>query len=175
MWRRQLNSKNLVITIYRGLEKVSDGTDTQVESQMNDKFRVKMIQRELYSRRNPSWKEDLEIKKENTVAIWTILVTIVIQYILEQSSSKWAVDKLSCTNLVHFCLIVLETHYNCYPIHLSLVFLPTLYKFIVLGSLGQWSQTESTQISSCAIIFPLYIIFFLSFSFYKFKNFMFSM
>ena len=153
MWRRHLNSKTLVITTYRGSEEVSDGTNTQVESQMNDKCRVKMIQRELYSRRNPSWKGDPEIKRENTVTIWTILVTIVIQYTLEQSPSKWAVDKLSCTNLVHFCLIVLETYYNCYPIHLSLVLLPTLYKFIVLGSLGQWSQIESTQISSCVIIF----------------------
>ena len=153
MWRRYLNSKTLVITTYRGSEEVSDRIDTQVESQMNDKCRVKMIQRELYSRRNPSWKGDPEIKRENTVTIWTILVTIVIQYTLEQSSSKWAVNKLSCTNLVHFCLIVLETHYNYYPIHLSPVLLPTLYKFIVLDSLSQWSQTESTQISSCVIIF----------------------
>ena len=69
MWRRHLNSKTLVITTYRGSEEVSDGTNTQVESQMNDKCRVKMIQRELYSRRNPSWKGDPKIKRENTVAI----------------------------------------------------------------------------------------------------------
>ena len=69
MWRRYLNSKTLVITTYRGSEEVSDRIDTQVESQMNDKCRVKMIQRELYSMRNPSWKGDPEIKRENTVTI----------------------------------------------------------------------------------------------------------
>ena len=69
MWRRYLNSKTLIITTYRGSEEVSDRIDTQVESQMNDKCRVKMIQRELYSRRNPSWKGDPEIKRENTVTI----------------------------------------------------------------------------------------------------------
>ena len=71
--------------------------------------------------------------RESVVAISTTPVTIVIQYILDKSSSDCAKDKLSCANMVHFCLIVLETYYNQYPIHLILVFLPTLYKFIVLG------------------------------------------
>ena len=53
MWRRHLNSKILVITTHRGSEEVSDGIDTQVESQMNNKCRVKMIQRELYNVKNP--------------------------------------------------------------------------------------------------------------------------
>ena len=43
MWRRHLNSDTLVITTYKELEEVVDGTDTQVKSQMNDKCRVKMI------------------------------------------------------------------------------------------------------------------------------------
>ena len=53
--------------------------------------------------------------KESTVAISTTPVTILIQYLLEQSSLDCAEDKLSCTNLVHFHLIVMKTHFNCYP------------------------------------------------------------
>ena len=43
MWRKHLNSETLVITAHKDLEEVSDGTNTQVKSQMNDKCRVKMI------------------------------------------------------------------------------------------------------------------------------------
>ena len=53
MWKRHLNSETLVITTHREPEKVSDGIDTQVNSHMNDKCRVKMIQRELYNVKNP--------------------------------------------------------------------------------------------------------------------------
>ena len=53
MWRRYLNSETLVITTHRELEEVSDGTDTKVKSQMNNKCRVKIIQRELYNLKNP--------------------------------------------------------------------------------------------------------------------------
>ena len=52
MWRRHLNSETLVITIHREPEELSDGTDTQVKSQMNDQCRVKMIQKELYNVKN---------------------------------------------------------------------------------------------------------------------------
>ena len=45
MWKRHLNSETLVITTHREPEEVSDRTDTQVKSQINDKCRVKMIQR----------------------------------------------------------------------------------------------------------------------------------
>ena len=48
-----MNSETLIITTHRGLDEVFDGTDTQVESQMNNKCRVKMIQRELYNVKNP--------------------------------------------------------------------------------------------------------------------------
>ena len=53
MWKRHLNSETLVITTHREPEEVSDGTNTQVKSQINDKCRVKMIQRELYNVKNP--------------------------------------------------------------------------------------------------------------------------
>ena len=43
MWRKHLNSDTLVTITHKEPEKVADGTDTQVKSQMNDKCRVKMI------------------------------------------------------------------------------------------------------------------------------------
>ena len=48
----------LVITTHREPEEVFDGTDTQVKSQMNDKCKVKMIQKELYNVNNHLWKGD---------------------------------------------------------------------------------------------------------------------
>ena len=58
MWKRHLNSETLVITTHREPEEVSDGTNTQVKYQMNDKCMVKMIQRELYNVKNPLSKWD---------------------------------------------------------------------------------------------------------------------
>ena len=58
MWRRHLNSEILVITTHKEPEEVSNRTDTQVKSQINDKCRVKMIQRELYNVKNPLSKGD---------------------------------------------------------------------------------------------------------------------
>ena len=49
MWRKHLNSETLVITTHRESKEVFDETDTQVKSQMNDKCKFKMIQRELYN------------------------------------------------------------------------------------------------------------------------------
>ena len=53
MWRRHLNSEILVTTTHRKPGEVSDGTGTQVISQTIDKYRVKMIQKELYNVKNP--------------------------------------------------------------------------------------------------------------------------
>ena len=52
MWRRPLKSAVLVTTTYRKPKRMSDGTDTQVRSQMINKFKVKMVQRELYNVRD---------------------------------------------------------------------------------------------------------------------------
>ena len=43
MWRRHLNSETLVTTTNKEPKEVSDGIDTQVKSQMNDKCKVKII------------------------------------------------------------------------------------------------------------------------------------
>ena len=53
MWRRLLNSAALVTTTHRKPKKVSDGTDTQVRTQMINKCRIKMVQRELYNVKDP--------------------------------------------------------------------------------------------------------------------------
>ena len=52
MWRRHLNSEILVTTTHRKLGEVSDGIGAQVKSQMINKCKVKMIQRELYNVNN---------------------------------------------------------------------------------------------------------------------------
>ena len=43
MWRRLLNSAALAIMTHRKSKRVSNGTDTQVRSQMINKCRVKMV------------------------------------------------------------------------------------------------------------------------------------
>ena len=53
MWRRPLNCATLAITTHKKSKKVSDGTSTQVKAQMINKYRMKMIQRELYNIRDP--------------------------------------------------------------------------------------------------------------------------
>ena len=50
---RLLNSAVLATTTHRKPERVSDGTDTQVRTQMINKCRIKMAQRKLYNVRNP--------------------------------------------------------------------------------------------------------------------------
>ena len=76
---------------------------------MINKWKAKIVQRGLYNRRNPQWREDPGINREGTVAISRTLVTILIQYLLEQSSSDCAENKLSLMNSIHLCLIVMNT------------------------------------------------------------------
>ena len=64
MWRRPLNSAVLATITHRRPEKVSDGTNTQVVAQMINKFRIKMVQEELYNVRDAPWIGDRKITKE---------------------------------------------------------------------------------------------------------------
>ena len=68
MWKRPLNSIALATTTHRKPKRVSDGTNTQVRAQMTNKYRIKMVQRELYNIRDPPWGGDRK-KKRNTVTI----------------------------------------------------------------------------------------------------------
>ena len=52
MWRRPLNGAVLTTTIHRKPKKVSGGTSTQVIAQMINKWRIKMINAELYNVRD---------------------------------------------------------------------------------------------------------------------------
>ena len=48
-----MNSETLATTTHRKPGEMSDGISTRVISQMIDKYRVKMIQMELYNVKNP--------------------------------------------------------------------------------------------------------------------------
>ena len=76
---------------------------------MINKWKAKIIQRGLYNRKNPPWRGDPGINRESTVAISRTPVTILIQYLLEQSSSNCVENKLSLINSIHLCLIVMNT------------------------------------------------------------------
>ena len=62
MWKNPLNSVVLVAPTHRGSVRVSDGTSTQVVAWMIDKWRVKIIQKEIYNVGDPCGMEDQEIK-----------------------------------------------------------------------------------------------------------------
>ena len=64
IWKRPLNSDALATTTHRKLNRVSDGTNTQVVTQMINKCRIKIVQKELYNVRNPSWMKDRERERE---------------------------------------------------------------------------------------------------------------
>ena len=53
MWRRPLNSAALAILTHRGLERMFDAISTQVVAWMINKWRAKIIERELYNVRDP--------------------------------------------------------------------------------------------------------------------------
>ena len=76
---------------------------------MINKWKAKIFQMGLYNRRNPPWRKDSGINRESTVAISRTPVTILIQYLLEQSSLDCAENKLYLINSVHLCLIVVNS------------------------------------------------------------------
>ena len=109
MWTRPLNSTISITATHRMPKRVFEGTGTQVQVWMINKWKVKIVKKGLYNRRNLPWRGDLGINRESTVAISRTPVTILIQYLLEQNSSDCAENKLSLINSVHLCLIVMNT------------------------------------------------------------------
>ena len=66
MWRRPLNSVTLATATHRELERVSNGTTTQVELRMINKWRVKIIQTEIYKEKDPFMEGGIEkIEREH--------------------------------------------------------------------------------------------------------------
>ena len=49
MWRRPLNSTILATTTHKKPKRISDGTCTQVRTQMINKCRMKIVQMEIYN------------------------------------------------------------------------------------------------------------------------------
>ena len=60
MWRRPLNSAALATVTHREPERVFDGTGTRVRAQMINKYRVEMVQWELYNVRDLPRKGESE-------------------------------------------------------------------------------------------------------------------
>ena len=84
-----MNSAALVAPTHIGPVRVSDGTITQVVVWMINKWRAKIIQRELYNVRDPPWRKG-EGGERNIVVIRTVLVINFKNYIQELISSNCA-------------------------------------------------------------------------------------
>ena len=65
MWRKPLNDAALATASHKKPKGVSDGTGTQVRTQMVNKCRIKIIQRELYKVRDPPWEGIEKIEREH--------------------------------------------------------------------------------------------------------------
>ena len=109
MWTRPLDNAISVTATHRTPKRVSERTNTQVQAWMINKWKAMIVKKGLYNRRNLPWRGDLGINRESTVAISRTPATILIQYLLEQSSSDCAENKHSLINSVHLCLIVMNT------------------------------------------------------------------
>ena len=59
-----MDNTALAVPTHRGSERVSDGTNTQVVAWTINKWKDKIISRELYNVRDPLWRGDQRIKKE---------------------------------------------------------------------------------------------------------------
>ena len=133
MWRRLLNNTVLATTTHRRPERVSDGTSTQVEVQMINKCRIKIIQRELYNGRDPPWRRDRKNHERNTVAIKNQIcnqtcVKYIRTHLLELCQGGFSLE-----NSIYLPVLDILSFFRT---HFSLIFQPILYKFIVLGFLG---------------------------------------
>ena len=102
MWRRPLNSAALATTTHKKPNRVSDETGTQVRAQMTNKWRIKMIQRELYNVSDLPWGRDRKIEK-NTVAIKIILVSNCYWFVWQNTSSDSEFIQLY---FLCFCFII---------------------------------------------------------------------
>ena len=67
MWRKPLNNAVLATTTHRRSEGMSDGTITQVATQMINKCRVKRVQEGLYNGKDPPDGRGGEKRGERTL------------------------------------------------------------------------------------------------------------
>ena len=141
MWRRRLNSVALANAIHRRPGKVADRTSTQVKIQMINRCRVKMSQKGLYRLKDSPQKKGggkREKKKERTfVSSVSCLANLYERRpprIRIPTSSDGESTQLYDT---YSHIIIFKVHISRCLIYLGPVLRLSLYKFIVLGSLGQ--------------------------------------
>ena len=138
IWRRHLNSETLATTTHRKPEEVSNGIGTQVISQTIDKYRVKMIQRELYNVKNLLWKGDgRNSRKEDNKLIYNCTQSELIYM-----NAKLLRLRVCSSLSLKFNSNLLWTCDDCYP-----------------NSLRPSFPTHSLQIYCLGLIGPLYYMF----------------
>ena len=160
MWRRHLNSEALVTTTHRKTGEVSDGTGTQVISQMIsqtiDKCKVKMIPRELYNVKNPLWKEKGKNSRERIRSLLTIIRRKKSIYIKEK-----LLELRVCSHLfLKFNSNLLWTCDNCCPNSLRPSFPTHFLKIYCLRLIGLLYHTFGPQIETLHIYIYIYILCF---------------
>ena len=137
MWRSPLNNVALAAATHKRLGRASDGTSIRVMACIINKWRARINQKRIYNVRYPPGIGIGEIYRENTVTTRTKIVSKFKRNILKDHSPRTLPRKaFFAQSLFFFTFLLSLIHYACCSIHWSLVFKPTLYKFIVLGTLG---------------------------------------
>ena len=113
MWRRPLNSTTLATTTHRKPKRVSDGTGTQVKAQMINKYRMKMVQRDIYNVKDPPWKGDWKNKEKHYSNLNYLCIHLWLIY-TRRTSSDGEVIQLY---LLYSCSIIFQTHTSRCQIH----------------------------------------------------------
>ena len=121
----------------KGLKGVSDGTDTQVEAWMINKWKTKIVYKELYKERDLPWKGDRKIKEGNIVAIKNQTYNHTCEECI-RIELLGPVPRMIFLNLIQHVSLSLWIESILFVIQLILTQFsqPTLYKFIVLGFLS---------------------------------------
>ena len=103
IWRRLLNSAILAITTHRKPERVSDGTNTQVRTQMTNKCSIKMIWRELYNVRDFPWGGNRKLEREHCSNLNCFCIQLWSIYKSLTSSNYKSID----IKISYLCLIII--------------------------------------------------------------------
>ena len=121
----------------KGLKGVSDGTDTQVEAWMINKWKTKIVYKELHKERDLPWKGDRKIKEGNIVAIKNQTYNHTCEECI-RIELLGPVPRMIFLNLIQHVSLSLWIESILFVIQLILTQFsqPTLYKFIVLGFLS---------------------------------------
>ena len=103
---------------------------------MINKYRIKIVQKELYNVRDPSWVKDRKNYRRNYCSNLNGICNCLQLTSLDPTESEFI-----HTNLSGFCLIIFQTYFIHCPIHQGLIVQSTFYKFVVLCSLDLYPFT----------------------------------